>query len=330
MQNKATPAIENIIVSLNKGEVIAYPTEAVFGLGCDPDSEQAVNKLLELKQRPWEKGLILIADNYEQLKDYVDDSQLTDEQKQTMFASWPGPVTWVIPAKSSTPKWLTGRFDTLAVRVTDHGLVKELCREYGKPLVSTSANLSGQEPCRTTNEVLEQFKGSIPVLDGMVGAVKTHQKFGMLKQGNFIVKDNYYMGKYAVFGHPIAHSKSPIIHQMFAEQTGIALEYERILAPLDGFEQSLSAFFAQGGMGANVTLPFKENAYQMVSELTDRAQSCGAVNTVMKLDSHRLLGDNTDGAGLLLDLQRLNFIHSNSKVLIIGAGGATRGLYYLS
>lgn len=138
------------------------------------------------------------------------------------------------------------------------------------------------------------------------------------------------MGKYAVFGHPIAHSKSPIIHQMFAEQTGIALEYERILAPLDGFEQSLSAFFAQGGMGANVTLPFKENAYQMVSELTDRAQSCGAVNTVMKLDSHRLLGDNTDGAGLLLDLQRLNFIHSNSKVLIIGAGGATRGLYYLS
>ncbi|MDN7225352.1 shikimate dehydrogenase [Providencia stuartii] len=133
------------------------------------------------------------------------------------------------------------------------------------------------------------------------------------------------MGKYAVFGHPIAHSKSPIIHQMFAEQTGIALEYERILAPLDGFEQSLSAFFAQGGMGANVTLPFKENAYQMVSELTDRAQSCGAVNTVMKLDSHRLLGDNTDGAGLLLDLQRLNFIHSNSKVLIIGAGGATRG-----
>ncbi|MBO0237252.1 Sua5/YciO/YrdC/YwlC family protein, partial [Vibrio parahaemolyticus] len=77
--------MENIIVSLNKGEVIAYPTEAVFGLGCDPDREQAVNKLLELKQRPWEKGLILIADNYEQLKDYVDDSQLTDEQKQTMF-----------------------------------------------------------------------------------------------------------------------------------------------------------------------------------------------------------------------------------------------------
>ncbi|AFH94156.1 MULTISPECIES: L-threonylcarbamoyladenylate synthase type 1 TsaC [Providencia] len=188
MQNKATPAIENIIVSLNKGEVIAYPTEAVFGLGCDPDSEQAVNKLLELKQRPWEKGLILIADNYEQLKDYVDDSQLTDEQKQTMFASWPGPVTWVIPAKSSTPKWLTGRFDTLAVRVTDHGLVKELCREYGKPLVSTSANLSGQEPCRTTNEVLEQFKGSIPVLDGMVGGRQNPSEIRDAKTGQLYRK----------------------------------------------------------------------------------------------------------------------------------------------
>ncbi|MRE47193.1 L-threonylcarbamoyladenylate synthase type 1 TsaC, partial [Escherichia coli] len=73
------------------------------------------------------------------------------EQKQAMFATWPGPVTWVIPAKASTPKWLTGQFDTLAVRVTTHELVKKLCREYGKPLVSTSANLSGLEPCRTTN-----------------------------------------------------------------------------------------------------------------------------------------------------------------------------------
>lgn len=169
MQNEATPAIENIIASLNKEEVIAYPTEAVFGLGCDPDSEAAVNKLLELKQRSWEKGLILIADNYEQLKNYVDDSQLTAEQKQAMLDSWPGPVTWVIPAKKSTPKWLTGRFDTLAVRVTDHELVKSLCQQYGKPLVSTSANLSGQEPCRTTGEVIEQFQGSIPVLEGTVG-----------------------------------------------------------------------------------------------------------------------------------------------------------------
>lgn len=168
MQNESTSSIEDIIVSLNQGNVIAYPTEAVFGVGCDPDNEQAVNKLLKLKQRPWEKGLILIADSYEQLKNYVDDSELTDKQKQAIFSSWPGPVTWVIPAKKLTPKWLTGQFDTLAVRVIAHELVKLLCSKYSKPIVSTSANLSGQEPCRTTNEVIEQFKEKIPVLDGLV------------------------------------------------------------------------------------------------------------------------------------------------------------------
>ncbi|EFB70499.1 Shikimate dehydrogenase [Providencia rustigianii] len=133
------------------------------------------------------------------------------------------------------------------------------------------------------------------------------------------------MKMFAVFGNPIQHSKSPVIHQMFAEQIGIELKYDRILAPIEDFESCLSDFFEQGGQGANITLPFKERAFKFVSELTDRAQICGAVNTIMKLDGNRLLGDNTDGAGLLLDLQRLEFISSNSKVLIIGAGGATRG-----
>lgn len=188
MTNESTPAIENIIVSLQKGEVIAYPTEAVFGLGCDPDSEIAVNKLLELKQRPWEKGLILIADNYEQLKNYIDDEQLSEEQKQAMFITWPGPVTWVIPAKSTTPKWLTGRFDTIAVRVTNHELVKRLCRHYGKPLVSTSANLSGLEPCRTTEEVIAQFNGSVPVLDGIVGGRQNPSEIRDAKTGQLYRK----------------------------------------------------------------------------------------------------------------------------------------------
>ncbi|BBU98151.1 L-threonylcarbamoyladenylate synthase type 1 TsaC [Providencia hangzhouensis] len=188
MSNISTPAIESIISSLQHEEVIAYPTEAVFGLGCDPDSETAVYKLLELKQRPWEKGLILIADSYEQLKDYIDDEQLTEEQKQAMFATWPGPVTWVIPAKVTTPKWLTGRFDTIAVRVTDHELVKKLCRHYGKPLVSTSANLSGLEPCRTTEDVIAQFNGSIPVLDGMVGGRQNPSEIRDAKTGQLYRK----------------------------------------------------------------------------------------------------------------------------------------------
>ncbi|MCC8367077.1 L-threonylcarbamoyladenylate synthase type 1 TsaC [Xenorhabdus sp. PB61.4] len=172
MSNEASPAFDLIITALKEEKVIAYPTEAVFGLGCDPDSEKAVNKLLLLKNRPKEKGLILIADSYERLCPYIDDNQLDNEQKRTIFSCWPGPVTWVIPAKSVTPKWLTGRFSTLAVRVTDHPLVRELCALYGKPLVSTSANLTGLEPCRSSEEVRRQFGNDFPVLEGEVGGRK--------------------------------------------------------------------------------------------------------------------------------------------------------------
>ncbi|CNI27373.1 sua5 YciO YrdC YwlC family protein [Yersinia thracica] len=161
--------LADVLRALQQEEVIAYPTEAVFGLGCDPDSEKAVNALLALKQRPWQKGLILIAANYEQLKPYVNDAALSDAQREAIFSCWPGPVTWVIPAHPETPRWLTGSFDSLAVRVSDHPLVQQLCSEYGKPLVSTSANLSGQEPCRTTEEVRMQFGVSLPVFTGLVG-----------------------------------------------------------------------------------------------------------------------------------------------------------------
>lgn len=167
--NLQTESVSKALAALNNKEVIAYPTEAVFGVGCDPDSEIAVMRLLELKQRPVEKGLILIAASYEQLKPYIDDSALTDAQRQTVFAKWPGPVTFVFPAQASTPRWLTGRFDSLAVRVTDHPLVVALCEAYGKPLVSTSANLTGQPPCRTTNEVIAQFGDAFPVVVGETG-----------------------------------------------------------------------------------------------------------------------------------------------------------------
>jgi L-threonylcarbamoyladenylate synthase len=162
-------ALSDVLWALQQEEVVAYPTEAVFGLGCDPDSEKAVNALLALKQRPWQKGLILIAANYEQLKPYVDDSTLSMAQRETLFSCWPGPVTWVIPACANTPRWLTGTFGSLAVRVSDHPLVQQLCSQYGKPLVSTSANLSGHEPCRTEAEVRMQFGPSLPVLSGEVG-----------------------------------------------------------------------------------------------------------------------------------------------------------------
>lgn len=129
---------------------------------------------------------------------------------------------------------------------------------------------------------------------------------------------------YAVLGNPVAHSQSPFIHQCFARQTHQSMDYDRILAPLEDFAGSLRTFFAQGGQGCNITVPFKEQAYQLCTQLTQRAEAAKAVNTI-KQTHFGLLGDNTDGAGLLADLQRHLDI-SNKHILLIGAGGAARGV----
>ena len=144
---------EQAIAALRDDGVIAYATEAVFGLGCDPDSELAVQRLLAIKQRPVEKGLILIAADLAQLQDYIDLSQLSADQLARVQTSWPGPFTWIMPARATTPAWLTGQFDTLAVRVTAHPQVQALCRAFGKPLVSTSANLTGEAPARCVADI---------------------------------------------------------------------------------------------------------------------------------------------------------------------------------
>ena len=132
--------------------------------------------------------------------------------------------------------------------------------------------------------------------------------------------------RYAVFGHPVAHSKSPLIHAAFASQIGQDMAYEAILAPLDGFVDSVAAFVAAGGRGANVTVPFKEEAYALADHLTPRAQRAGAVNT-LKFEADGILGDNTDGAGLVADLTRnLHRALTNKRILLLGAGGAARGV----
>ena len=137
------------------------------------------------------------------------------------------------------------------------------------------------------------------------------------------------MGKFAVFGNPIKHSKSPQIHRQFAEQFSTQIDYQALLAPLDAFEAFTQDFFTnKAGEGANVTLPFKERAFELVDELTERAQLAGAVNTIKKLDDGRLLGDNTDGAGLVADLIRNECKLDSASVLLIGAGGAARGCIY--
>jgi len=133
------------------------------------------------------------------------------------------------------------------------------------------------------------------------------------------------MDRYVVFGNPIAHSKSPVLHRLFAEQTGQSMQYDTLLAPLDDFGGSALAFFQQG-RGANVTVPFKEDAYRLANSLTARAQRAGAVNTLSKLADGTLLGDNTDGAGLVRDLTvNAGFSLKGKRILILGAGGAVRG-----
>lgn len=133
------------------------------------------------------------------------------------------------------------------------------------------------------------------------------------------------MNKYAVFGNPIKQSKSPIIHQAFAKQTGLDIEYTALLAPVGSFAQGVAEFKAGGGIGCNVTMPFKLDAYKMSDELSLRAQLAEAVNTLTFKDG-KVYGDNTDGAGLISDLLNNGAQFKNKKVLLIGSGGAARGV----
>jgi shikimate dehydrogenase len=131
---------------------------------------------------------------------------------------------------------------------------------------------------------------------------------------------------YAVFGNPIAHSKSPQIHARFARQTAQDMDYGTVLAPLDGFAAAIGQFVATGGRGANVTVPFKEDAFRLAHRLTPRARAAGAVNTLV-FASDDWLGDNTDGAGLVRDLTaNLDFTVRGKRILLLGAGGAARGV----
>lgn len=136
------------------------------------------------------------------------------------------------------------------------------------------------------------------------------------------------MDKYAVIGNPIKHSKSPYIHQMFARQTIQNIEYTALAAPINGFSSFMDDFFSSQGMGANVTVPFKEEAFQYADTLSERAKLAGAVNTLIKQDDGTILGDNTDGEGLVLDLISSNIQLKGQRILLLGAGGAARGVIY--
>lgn len=149
---------------IQAGEVIAYPTEAVFGLGCDPQNEAAVMRLLEIKKRPVEKGLILIAADYSQLLPFVDDGAIPLERRAEIFSSWPGHISWVLPASNKAPCWIIGQHSSIAVRVSSHPVVRELCQTLAMPLVSTSANRAGEPALTDSAEVLRQLGDGIAAL----------------------------------------------------------------------------------------------------------------------------------------------------------------------
>lgn len=166
-----TPSSEELSafkVAFASGATIAYPTEAVFGLGCDPDNDNAIANILNIKTRPQDKGVILIASQLEQLQNYVDFSALTKEQWAKVEASWPGPFTWIMPKHPQVSELLSGGRTTLAVRLSAHPTVRLLCDTVGKPMVSTSANPSGLAPARNIGQIATYFGDSVFVIDGPV------------------------------------------------------------------------------------------------------------------------------------------------------------------
>ncbi len=147
---------------LRTGGVIAYPTEAVWGLGCDPQNRRAVERLLKLKHREWQKGLILIASSIEQIEPYIDVPSRMAWRRAT--TSWPGPSTWVFPATDYCPMWISGDRDSVAVRVTAHPVARKLCEAFGSALVSTSANRAGEPPAGGVNALRIGFRHQVDLI----------------------------------------------------------------------------------------------------------------------------------------------------------------------
>lgn len=171
---------------LQRGGLIAYPTESCYGLGCDPRNRRAVGRVLALKRRSVSKGLILIASRMRQLRPYL--ATLSLVQSNHVRAMWPGPNTWLVPAARDCPAWLRGRHDAIAVRVTAHRGAARLCELAGMALVSTSANLSGGKPAKTAAECRRQFGSRVLVIPGRIGARRRPSTIRDLVTGQIIRK----------------------------------------------------------------------------------------------------------------------------------------------
>ena len=159
--------IEHAVKTVKSQGVIAYPTEGVWGLGCDPFSRSAVSKILDLKKRSVDRGLLLAATDIGQFEPFLEG--LERKYHEELDRDWPGPITYLVPDNGSAPRWVVGKHKTLGLRVSDHSLIKTLCALTG-PLVSTSANISGLPAIKSADEIEEVFDQEIDyVLDGELG-----------------------------------------------------------------------------------------------------------------------------------------------------------------
>lgn len=180
----STWRVQQAARAIRAGAVIAYPTEAVWGLGCDPWDEEAVERLLAIKSRPVDKGLILVADNIHQFDFLFED--FPHVWLDRMASTWPGPNTWLVPHQGLLPEWITGQHETVALRVSDHPQVRELCSLVG-PIVSTSANPAGLPAARTRLKVEQYFRGQVDyVLGGNLGGRKNPSLIRDLATGKVV------------------------------------------------------------------------------------------------------------------------------------------------
>lgn len=162
------PPLDEAVNAIHQGGIVAYPTESVYGLGCDPRKLATIHRLLDLKQRPIEKGFILIAADFEQLKPFL--GPVDSRVMAKVMATWPGPVTWLMPAADNVSSNVRGSHPSIAVRVTSHPIAAALCRAAGTALISTSANAAGETPLRDARDVAATFGDVIDcIVAGDVG-----------------------------------------------------------------------------------------------------------------------------------------------------------------
>ncbi|MBD3647747.1 MAG: Sua5/YciO/YrdC/YwlC family protein [Pseudomonadales bacterium] len=169
--NQQTSAwrLDLIVNLLRSGAVIAYPTEGVWGLGCIPEDQESVSRILHLKRRSWQEGLILAASDVSQVEPYLEG--LSSSQRETLEAAWPGPITWLVPDNGVAPAWITGRHNRVALRVSSHPVIKGICDRLQGAIVSTSANPTGKPAAKTNLRVRQYFpKGIDYIVPGELGA----------------------------------------------------------------------------------------------------------------------------------------------------------------